>query len=254
MKTIQKSYDLYSNLGYWFLLLFALAFVGFFTSYILVIFQPAFPILHIHFILMALWMVMLIAQPFLIKYKKFATHRLLGKISYVLVPLVLASAFLMLRQTYYREINLLSQQATNGVNTLNNEQILSQVRALVALPFVWFFWFIIFYSLAIINRKKPAIHARYMLATGLSLFGPIIDRIVFKFENIATFFPPVSVAFLLADFVLILVLWKDYKDKRPMKTLGIALLIYVIGQVLYFTIPTTTGWQHFVALVMEPKP
>src|SRR5687768_138908 len=116
MQPIQKPYNLYENLGYWFLGLILLAVAGFFTSYLLVIFQPTVPIIHIHFAFMTVWMMMLVVQPFLIKYKKFAIHRFLGKISYVFVPLVLLSGFLMMRHGYYRDVNLLQQQAANGIN------------------------------------------------------------------------------------------------------------------------------------------
>jgi hypothetical protein len=96
-----KSYDVYRNLGYWFLLLIALVFAGFYTTYFSVFLQPKASIIHVHFTLMALWIAMLITQPFLIKYSKLAIHRMLGKTSYVLVPLALVSSFLMVRYSYY---------------------------------------------------------------------------------------------------------------------------------------------------------
>ena len=251
---MQKTYNVYYNLGYWFILLIVLAFAGFYTSYLSVIFRPTLPVIHIHFTLMAIWMVMLVAQPFLIKYKKLAIHRLLGKVSYVLVPLVLLSAFLMMRMGYYRDLGFFQQQAASGVNNLTNDQILHKVRGFAALPFVWFFWFIIFYSMAIINRRKSAVHARYMLATGLSLFGPIIDRIFFRVETVANNIPAESVAFFLADLILGLLLWKDYQEKRSTRTLRNCLVIYLIGQLLYFTAPGSLVWQSFVAFVMRPAP
>ena len=249
-----KRYNIYYNLGYWFLLLIILSFIGFYTTYFSVIFRPTVRIVHIHFILMMMWMLLLVVQPFLIKYKKPAVHRMLGKISYVLVPLVLTSAFLMLRHGYYRDLNLLQLPVASGKSSLTSEQIFHQVRMSAALPFIWFTWFIVCYLLAIINRRKSNAHARFMLATGLSLFGPIIDRIVFQIKNVANYFPPETGAFLLADIILLLLLWKDYKDKRPLKTLTTCLLIYIVGQALYFTIPPTSGWQHFVAFVMKPSP
>ncbi len=90
---MQKSYNFYYNLGYWFLLLIVLVFAGFYTSYFAVFFKPTASIIHIHFTLMVLWIAMLITQPFLIKFRKRALHKKLGKISYVLVPLVLLSDF-----------------------------------------------------------------------------------------------------------------------------------------------------------------
>ena len=165
---MQKSFNVYYNLGYWFLLLVVLAFIGFYNSYISVIFQPTVPIIHIHFMLMTLWMVMLIAQPFLIKYKRLSIHRRLGKISYVLVPFVLLSSFLMIRFSYYRDISQLHKEAALGLNHFSNDQILQQAAEWKGLPFIWFFWFVLFYSLAIINRRKSIVHARFMLATGLT--------------------------------------------------------------------------------------
>ena len=251
---MQKSYNIYYNLGYWFLFLVVLAIAAFYTSYLSVIFQPTIALIHIHFTLMALWMVTLVAQPFLIKYKKLRVHRMLGKISYLLVPLVLASAFLMMRHGYYRDYKLYTQQASDGIIQLDNDGVLRMIRAMSALPFIWFFLFIIFYGLAIINRKKSSIHARFMLATALALFGPIIDRITFRIDMIASKFPPESVAFFAADLVLAILLWKDYKGKRPTRTLWICLLTYLALQVFYFTITDTVGWQGFVAFVMQPKP
>lgn len=56
---MQKADNFYYNLGYWFLLLVVLVFAGFYTSYFAVFFQPTAPIIHIHFILMVLWITMM---------------------------------------------------------------------------------------------------------------------------------------------------------------------------------------------------
>jgi len=54
--------------------------------------------------------------------------------------------------------------------------------------------------------------------------------------------------------VLALLLWKDYINNRPTKTLWICLLIYLIGQVLYYTVPGTNGWTNLVTFIMKPAP
>lgn len=251
---MQKTFSTYYNLGYWGLLLIALAFIGFYASYLSVIFQPKASIIHIHFVLLTLWMIMLVTQPFLIKYKKQSLHRTLGKISYFLVPLVWISSFLMIRFTYYRDIDQLSQDAAQGLNNFNHNQILQQAAEFKALPFIWLLWFFVFYTLAIINRRKTGIHARYMVATALSLLGPIIDRIVFNLEfleKLGTYIPLLSIAFLLADFVIASLLVKDYKNKLPTKTLWTSLFILIIGQVLYFTLSDTDGWQYLMTFMMN---
>lgn len=254
---MQKSYNVYNNLGYWFLLLILLVFAGFYTTYFSVIFQPTAPLFHLHFALMAIWIAMLIVQPFLIKYKKRSIHRTLGKVSYVLVPVTLITSFLVIRFSYYRFTGKLRQEASLGIIQLNNDQISNEAASVQAIALYWFLMFTLFYVLAVINRRKSAIHARYMVATALSLLGPTVDRIiffVFKLEKLPGGIPVETAAFLLADFVLALLLWQDYVKGRPIKTLFTSLLIYIAGQILYFTVPGTVGWTRLVTFIMQPQP
>ena len=244
---------MYYNLGYWFLILYPLSIIAFYNSYIGIILQPMVPIIHIHFILMILWMGMLVAQPFLIKYKKLSVHRAIGKVSYLLVPLVLLSSFLMMRFSHYRDIATLKSQAQKGLNDFSDVRILELAAEYRALPFIWFAWFVVFYILAIINRRKPTIHARFMLATGLALLGPIIDRIIFNYAVFARGIRLETVAFILADLVLFYMLWRDYKSKKPIRTLRSALIIYIAGQLLYFTGADTYAWRQIVTILMKPE-
>jgi hypothetical protein len=254
---MQKSYNIYYNLGYWFLLLIVLVFGGFYTTYLSVIFDNHPPLIHIHFVLMTMWIAMLIAQPFLIKFKKLAIHRALGKISYVLVPLVLVSAFLMMRLSYYKFISITNEQVTQGLNKSTASQVLQQAADFQAIAFFYFFWFAIFYALAIINRRKSSVHARFMLATALTLLGPTVDRImffVFGLEFLPGGISVMWVSFILIDIVLALLLYKDYKNNRPTKTLWICLLIYIPGQILHFAVMGHNFWKEFMAFLMLPKP
>jgi len=243
---MQKSINIYYNLGYWFLLLIVLVFTGFYHTYFSVIFQPTPSIIHIHFTLMALWIIMLIAQPFLIKFKKVAIHRLLGKISYVLVPLIFISIFLMVRYSYYTIIHSSSE---------NEAILLQQAASHQAIALVDFAWFILFYFLAIYNKKKARILARYMLATALTLLGPTLDRttfFVFKITKLPGGIPNYYLTFFIIDALLVLLLIKDHKRKQSAKTLWIILLIYLTGQVFYSVAPGCDWWTGFVAFIMKP--
>ncbi|MGZ8551600.1 MAG: hypothetical protein ACXWV2_13100 [Chitinophagaceae bacterium] len=252
---MQKNTNIYHNLGYWFLSLIVLVFAGFYTTYFSVFFQPRPAVIHIHFTLMALWIAMLITQPFLIKYKKRSLHRLVGKISYVLVPLVLLFSFLMIRVGYYRYVNELQEQVAKGLNHFTDAEIL-KLAADGPIAIFYFSWFALFYILAIINRRKSSVHARYMVATALTLLGPTVDRIIMiplQTENIG-FIPAYVIAFLIADIVLVILLIKDYKTKKPIKTLATCLAIYITGQVLYFVVPRFDWWPDFMAFIMKPVP
>ena len=200
---------------------------------------------------------MLITQPFLIKYKKIYWHRLLGKISYVLVPLVLASGFLMIRLAYYRTLGDFNNQIAQGTLKLSNAEVLQRSAATMALPIYYFLIFLLFYLLAVINRKKSFIHSRFMLATALALLGPTVDRIlyfVFNLNELPFGIPLESAAFFIADLILLLLLWKDFKNKRPIKTLLICLGISLVAQILYFTVPSTNAWTQLLSFLMRPAP
>ena len=254
-KLLQKSTNFYYNLGYWFLLLIVLVFGGFYTTYFSIILKPKPSIIHIHFTLMALWIIMLITQPFLIKYKKVYWHRLLGRISYVLVPLLLASCFLMLRYSYYNGLTFLQQQVQQGSLNLSKEGILAQAARDQSIVFYYMLTFITFYALAIINRKKSFIHSRYMLATSLALLGPTVDRIIFipfGLQELPGGITVMAAALSIADLILATLLIKDYREGKPTKTLWICLIITLFAQILYFTVPYTPIWEPFVTFLMQP--
>jgi hypothetical protein len=110
---------------------------------------------HFHATMIVLWMLLLIVQPVLIIKKKVALHRLLGKVSYLLVALMVLSLILIVNQEQSREKHL-------PVFAAN----------LFDVPV-----FLVFYGLAIYYRHKPAYHARFMVMTVLPFFDPALARI-----------------------------------------------------------------------------
>jgi hypothetical protein len=245
----------YHNLGYWFLSFVVLAFAAFYTTYFTKIFEPTPAIIHVHFVLMAIWLAMLIAQPFLIKYKKLHLHRLLGKASYVLVPLVLINGFILARNEYYRKVETFRGEALSGLTPYTKDEIL-QLAAKDPVAIFYIAWFGLFYLLAIKNRHKSAKHARYMLATGLTLTGPTVDRILgihFGLESISGI-SSFIISFVLIDIILGFLLYLDIKNKRDTQPLSICFIIYVIGQLCYFILPNFDIWAIFMQNIMLPEP
>jgi hypothetical protein len=226
---------------------------GFYSSYFTIFFEPKEPIIHVHFALMSLWIILLIVQPFLIKFKRLRLHRLLGKCSYFLFPLVALSGYQMIRYSYYNVLFDHDTQAKLGVQQLSAEQLNAFAASFEAIAIFYLVLFVLFYSLAIIYRKKSNIHARFILASALTLLGPTVDRIVlfgFGTQMLPGSLPIELVAFAIADVVLILLLFKDYKNRRPTKALAISLSIYVLAQTMYFILPQTAAWPYFVGMIL----
>jgi hypothetical protein len=248
---MRKSVSLYPNAGWWFLLLIPLVAIAFYPTYFKVFFQPAASVIHIHFGLMAVWVMVLIAQPFLFRYKKLALHRKIGRATYVLVPLLLVSSFLMIRLSYYRF--LASPQAATFPS---RAELLKNAATFMAITFLYLGLLALFYSLAIINRRKPATHARYMVATALTLLGPTVDRIVYAISGVLVLggvLPIETIAFAIADGILLFLLLKDYRAGRSTKALLTALLINLLAQLSYFLFQATEAWAAFVSFAMQAK-
>ena len=252
---MQKSYNVYNNLGYWFLFLLAILVpLGFYKSYFSILFQPKPSIIHIHFCFMTLWIVILITQPFLIKYKKFAVHRLIGKISYVIIPCLLIAAWFMIRYSYY---HFLENLRANNSSALTDDQMLQQAAGYEAIAFIYITWLASFYLLGIINRKNTVIHSRFMLAAGLTMVGPAVDRIfgyVFQMERFPGNIPLETFSFLVVDVILILLLLRDYKNKKPVWILWTCFIIYLVGEILELTIQNSPIWKNVVTFLMQPSP
>lgn len=113
---------------------------------------------------MTLWCLLLIVQPVLIIKRRHDVHRIIGKTSWILVPVIIASMWLVIRFSYFRMHS-----------TLNAEDNLTQIF----LPFSQMVLFVFFYGLAVINTHNPKIHMRYIIISSVSLLGPTIGRINF---------------------------------------------------------------------------
>ncbi|MGK2864962.1 MAG: hypothetical protein ACSLE0_23720 [Chitinophagaceae bacterium] len=183
----------YKYLGYFLLLLIPLIFAGFYHSYF-----KTFPnfgenieaVLHTHAVIAAIWVAILIVQPFLIVNKKVAWHRRVGKLSYFVFPLLILSFIPSIIKTY------------NAGDY----------------PFLFFpigdgLLLILFYSLAIYYKRKTARHMRYMIASALVLLGPTLGRIgphLFGWSELLT----QNVEYGIIYFILAGLILYDRKNNR----------------------------------------
>ena len=254
---MQKTYDLYRrSIAYWYLLLIPLIAWGFYQTYFSVLLAPRPSIIHVHFALMTIWAAILVAQPMLIRYKKNSIHRTIGKISYVVMPLLLVTGFLLIRFVYYRSLDDTGvPQGTQYPDPTNLQ--LQNAADSIRIIFLYLFWLGFFYYRAVVNRRVTAIHARYMVAASLTMIGPTLERILFFSFGIEYFFgviPLETISFLIQDIILAGLLIYDYRNNKPTKTLSFCLVIYMVGQFLYFFVKGKPFWEAFVSFIMHPAP
>jgi hypothetical protein len=180
------------------------------------------------------WMLLLIAQPLLIHSGKAGLHRTIGKVSWVLGPLIIISLFLIGRGGYAR-----------GLGNVPEQENLT----FIALDMRGFLSFAIFWSLAMINRKFPDSHMRYMIATGILAIGPGVSRgLGHSFGlDLGTTMTITDVLDLAIVGSLVVV---DVYRKKNYKPFLTVFLVLFVGSVLW-QLRNTGGWQTFAKSYAE---
>ncbi len=156
------------------ILLLLLAHIGFYKTYISHF--PGFAdyvrpdgrkihfdwIIHFHGMMMIGWFLMLLVQPILILKGKIKLHRMAGRLSYVLAPLVLFSMYLVIQSSLYRAL------AQDGQIAVVARRMALDVPSII--------FFAALYLLAIFYTHKPALHNRFMCGTAFMLISPALSR------------------------------------------------------------------------------
>lgn len=243
----------FPKVRWWLLLLVPLTIIGFYPTYFSKLLSPMANVFHLHAIFIMFWILMAIIQPFLVKKNKLKMHRIIGKISYLIMPIVFVTSYLVIQHVYYSTILKETEKVTNGLSTLTANAIIEFAKEYIAIGLVYLLWLMVFYTLAVIQRKKVVDHATYMFAAMLTLLGPTVDRILFQIYQYLgisfNFFAEVAV-FLLIDFLLIALLLFQWKKGNSLRAVTASLLIYITGQFVYFFLPKTEIWKTIVGLII----
>ena len=227
----RKESGITNRLIYFFIFLLLVSFAGFYKTYLIKFpnFEGFTWAHHFHGVIMLTWILMLIAQPIFIRTKNFRLHRIVGKASYFIFPLLLLSFFLVARAAY-----------------LKNIKIENETEALAAMGFSGIpdmFYISILYGLGIYYKKKSSFHLRFFASIGLMIMGPGMGRFLIA---VCGFAPMVAMPAMILSIAGITLLWMitDIINKRsafPMAVfLGIIAITFVIGPNSH-----SAWWQTF---------
>lgn len=214
--------------GYYFAALFGCALLAFWKSYVRELPGDFDPYTHVHAIVMIVWFAIAIAQPFLIRRDQRALHRLLGRVSYAIVPLFAITTLLLTRQ----RLRAVPDDA------------LPEIANFFYLPIAMVVLLVIPYTLAVIHRRTLAVHARWMICTSLAMIDPVFGRI-FGF-----YFPPLPIDAQLASLLLcvaILAVFMILERKQRAGRHVFPTMLVIVGGVfaLFFTFARTEAWLAF---------
>ena len=221
---------------WWMALLLLATFPAFWPTYFSAPpFKADFLHVHLHGAAMFAWMVLLLAQAGLIRAGLRPLHRALGKVSYALVPVIVASTLLL---AHYR-----LRQGTPDPELLYFFYL--QAALLVAFVFT--------YVQAIRHRRNAALHMRYMLGTALAVVDPILARILVVYFGIVP--PMMQVLTLALTLGILAALWVRSRGFPYRSAYGAMLAVFSVLLLPTFFLPQTGAWRGFAeAFARLPLP
>lgn len=217
----------FKYVDYYFLSFIVLVIIGFWPTYFSKFFDGTADFnhyFHFHAITALLWVLFLIVQPMLIRLKRFRIHRLIGKLSYILVPLLIISVLLL---------------AHSRIDP-NTENLPWRLW----IPFKDLIIFSFGFGVAIRFRKKVPIHARGMIVAGMALIEPTFVRLIVNvigIEQPLGYYLGIAPVYLI---LLILIIKESKKEKYSWVfkwALGLFLFIHII-RIFKITLPL---WDDF---------
>ena len=192
-------------------------------------FPGADPLTHVHVGLMLAWFALLLLQPLLVLRGRRDLHRTLGKAGYVLVPAIVATAVLMGRQKI----------ATAPPDAFGfAAMVLFLGLGTSAL-------FTVLWGLAMRHRRDPALHARYMVATALTLLDPALARVMIFWARPPGVQDLQMVSYGAISAILIALIVLERKAPRGRGAFPVVLALFVLMYVLCRTFAFSPAWQGF---------
>jgi hypothetical protein len=221
-----------SNAGYYFLALFGGAILAFWPHYLSRLPGGGDAYTHIHAVVAVAWCALLIAQPLLIRARRHDLHRRLGTMSRVVAPLFVIAALLL---AHYHTL------------AIDDPRFVSRAPSLF-LGLSATVQFAVAYGLALRFRQTAALHARFMIATGLTMIDPVVVRVL------SFYAPPFSHPLMyqvfgygLCDLVLLLLLWRPSLSARNRRIFAAGAAIFPACHLAWFTVVQGPLWAAFTA-------
>lgn len=220
---------IFHNSVFLFALIPVVAIWGFWVTYFTRVPETLSAYDHIHGFAMFGWTFMLISQSYLIRTNRREIHRMMGKFSYLLAPLVIISTLVLAN---YR---------------LNVRGLTEQGMYLLELQIFTIIQFTVFYAMAIGQRKQPDVHARWMICTAFTLLDPILARVLMvNFLQVPLESGVIQyITYGFTDLlVMVLVFW-DWKSHQRRDVFFPALILLLVTHLSVFVFNGTAAWKSF---------
>jgi hypothetical protein len=192
--------------------LLGLALIAFWPGYLSVPKTQLSAWVHLHAVTATLWMFLLIGQPLAIHSGHRQFHRWLGRSSLLLMP-VLVISFIGLSHA--------AAQGATGPE-LGMQAWFLYIRLILVTMFVGSF------AMAMIYRQEVAVHARYMVCTGLSLIDPVFSRLAWRAFDGNPDINYETLTFGLVCSILLVLIWLERNARAGRRVFPTMLSVYFL--------------------------
>lgn len=219
---------------YYIVLLLVITGIGFWPNYFSSLGEA--PVAHhAHGITATLWIFLLIWQSWTIHNKKRKQHVVAGKISFVLVPLFLASG------NWVTKVTIINDTAFTKMMGISLAGIDLASVVFVAICFY----------LAMKHRKNVQLHSRYLLATAFPLIGPALARVIAFFvlemkDGLDSFKTALDITIMIILVLNLFLLWRDYKAGKPLAPFGFMLAFSLTFPLFFYWLGHTQVWDTWI--------
>jgi hypothetical protein len=228
-KTLRVPIIQWNKSAFYFLGLAILVILGFWPSYFAKFIDGTADFnfyFHFHAAMAASWVILLVVQPILIRNKKTALHKTIGKLTYILLPLFFLSVILLKHNRIGGEVSL-------GLGA----SLWLQLKDLVIIG--------IMYGIAIWHKKKIQIHARAMIATGIVFIEPSLGRFIINVFYPNDFITGFIVTIVLLYALLLILIFLERKQSKGRWIFPLVGVLYILFHWLYLFKISFPAWDAF---------
>lgn len=233
VENTRSSKSPFANAYIYLALLIPATLLGFWKTYFAILNdlpEAITPAIHVHALLMVLWLFLLAAQAWFIRTKRFRPHRWIGRSSYVLAPVIVWAGLIAV----YEVLNRTPEGVTPDAARIN----VFGLFQMLAYAATW--------GLAITYRKRTQLHLRFMISTAFAIATGIVFRVFIHWvPGFATPDRAAAGNFVVLGMLLGLFIANDRRlgfKRSPFWVVTVILSIMHLG---FWTFARTDAWIAF---------